>query len=121
MHAPIDITAALTGSTALAAAELRLHIGGRFTGVAVVPDGKWPAMWRVRATDGRLSDMVNLPRAKNAAVANARPRGLGGNEAVRWDRRETPADAPPARFSRWVGTRTRPWRFGSAMARVEQP
>ena len=30
--------------------------------------------------DGRVSDMVNLPRAKDAAVAWARPRGLGGGD-----------------------------------------
>jgi hypothetical protein len=28
-------------------------------------------MWRVRLPDGRLSDMVNLTRAKDAAVALA--------------------------------------------------
>ena len=36
----------------------------------VEPDAKWPGMWRV-LHDGRLSDMVNLPRAKDAAVALA--------------------------------------------------
>jgi hypothetical protein len=78
-------------------AELHLHIGGRFTGIAVVPDGKWPTMWRVRMRDGCLTDMVNLTRAKDAAIAYARPRGLGSSEIVRWDHRETPSEAPPMR------------------------
>ena len=61
----------------------------------LVPDDRWPGMWRVRNGDC-LSDMVNLTRAKDAALYWARPRGLGGGEIVRWDRRET---APRARVS----------------------
>ena len=35
----------------------------------VVPDQEWPELYRVRtAHDGRLSDMVNLTRAKDAAI-----------------------------------------------------
>lgn len=38
----------------------------------VVPDGKYPGMWRLRLLpDGNLSDMVNLSRAKDAAIARA--------------------------------------------------
>jgi hypothetical protein len=77
----------------LSGEQLRLYIGSRFTGVTVVPDDKWPGMWRVRNRD-HLSDMVNLARAKDAALCWARPRGLGGGEMVRWDRRETAATAP---------------------------
>jgi hypothetical protein len=44
-------------------------------------------MWRARSGE-RLSDMVNLTRAKDAAIAWARPRGLGGTETVTWHRRE---------------------------------
>src|SRR5262245_41693980 len=77
-------------------AALHLHIGGRFTSVAIVPDSEWPAMWRVRTRDGRLSDMTNKTRAKDAAVAHARSRGLGGSEDVRWHHRETGSEAPPA-------------------------
>ena len=83
--------------------ELGLHIGGHFTGVAVVADGKWPAMWRVRLRDGRLSDMVNLTRAKEAAVAHARPRGLGGGQGVRWERRETAVGRSPVRETEGEG------------------
>ena len=34
--------------------------------VSIVPDAKWPGMYRLRFPDGRLSDMVNLTRAKDA-------------------------------------------------------
>jgi hypothetical protein len=33
----------------------------------VVPDAKYSGMWRVQWPDGRLSDMANLCRAKDAA------------------------------------------------------
>jgi hypothetical protein len=51
-------------------------------------------MWRVRMGE-RLSDMVNLTRAKDAAITWARPRGLGGHEVAAWRRRESPAGGPP--------------------------
>src|SRR5215831_7774662 len=34
----------------------------------IVPDPKWPGMYRVRLPDGSLSDMVNLTQAKHALV-----------------------------------------------------
>jgi hypothetical protein len=34
----------------------------------VVPDPARPGMWRVRWPDGRLSDMTNLTRAKDAVT-----------------------------------------------------
>jgi hypothetical protein len=34
---------------------------------SVVADPKYPQMWRVRLPNGRLTDMVNLTRAKDAA------------------------------------------------------
>jgi hypothetical protein len=37
----------------------------------VVPDNDWPGLWRVHLPDGHVSDMVNLTRAKDAAVALA--------------------------------------------------
>jgi hypothetical protein len=39
--------------------------------VSIVPDGKYPGMWRVRKWDGTLTDMVNRTRAKDAAVSIA--------------------------------------------------
>jgi hypothetical protein len=41
--------------------------GSRTPILCVVPDPKYPAMWRVEYPDGRLSDMVNRTRAKDAA------------------------------------------------------
>lgn len=67
----------------------RLYIGKRFTGVTVRPDDKWSGMYRAHSPDESVSDMVNLARAKDAAIYCARPRGLGGGEVVRWDIRET--------------------------------
>jgi hypothetical protein len=32
----------------------------------IVPDAKWPGMYRLRLPDGSLSVMVNLTRAKDA-------------------------------------------------------
>src|SRR4029077_5139879 len=44
----------------------------------IEPDAVWPSMWRVRTPDGRLTEMVNISRARDAARAQ-----------------ETPAGAPP--------------------------
>jgi hypothetical protein len=50
----------------------RLHYGSAKHPVAeVIPDKAWPGMWRVRTPDGWLSDMANLSRAKDAAMAIA--------------------------------------------------
>jgi hypothetical protein len=38
-----------------------------FGGYTVVPDQEWPGMYRIRKPDGRLTDMVNLTRARDAA------------------------------------------------------
>ena len=38
-------------------------------GFAIVPDAKWPGMYRIRRPDGSLSDMVNLTRAKDALLS----------------------------------------------------
>jgi hypothetical protein len=32
----------------------------------IVPDLKWPGMYRIKRPDGSLSDMVNLTRARDA-------------------------------------------------------
>jgi hypothetical protein len=67
---------------------MKLYIGGKFTGVSIEADAVYPGMWRIRR-GGRLSDMVNKTRAKDAAIAWARPRGLGGDETAQWHHRET--------------------------------
>jgi hypothetical protein len=42
---------------------------GRFA--RVVPDSKYPGMWRSTMSGGRLSDMANLAWAKNAILVAA--------------------------------------------------
>jgi hypothetical protein len=37
----------------------------------VVPDAHFPSMFRIRLPDGSMSDMVNLTRAKDAALSLA--------------------------------------------------
>jgi hypothetical protein len=37
----------------------------------VIPDEKYPGMWRVIEDNGDLSDMVNLSRAVDAAMSRA--------------------------------------------------
>jgi hypothetical protein len=36
---------------------------------SIEPDSKYPNMWRVRLPGGHVTDMVNLTRAKDAAVS----------------------------------------------------
>jgi hypothetical protein len=45
--------------------------------VAIVPDERFPGMYRLKRTDGSLSDMVNLTRAKDALAAM---RGAGNEQ-----------------------------------------
>jgi hypothetical protein len=42
----------------------------------IVPDPKWPNMFRIRRPDGSLTDMVNLTRARDAL------RGFDGAAAI---------------------------------------
>ena len=39
---------------------------------SIIQDDKYPQMWRVKLPDGSISDMVNLTRAKDAAISLAR-------------------------------------------------
>jgi hypothetical protein len=48
----------------------QLHFHRRVI-ATVVPDRHWPEMWRVQLPGSHLSDMVNLTRAKDAAIALA--------------------------------------------------
>jgi hypothetical protein len=68
-----------------------LTLGGRGRPLLeVVPDKTYAGMWRIQMPDGRLSDMVNLARAKDAALSIAvrtiHSQKQGG---------ETPAKGPP--------------------------
>jgi hypothetical protein len=44
------------------------------TGWRIIPDSKWPGMYRLRRPDGTLSDMVNVIRAKDALASLYRER-----------------------------------------------
>jgi hypothetical protein len=46
----------------------KLMQGTRNTGVKIIPDAQWPGMYRVEYPPGVISDMVNLSRARDAAV-----------------------------------------------------
>ena len=47
------------------------HGNNRNPLLTVEPDSKYPGMYRIRFPEGGLSDMVNLTRAKDAAMALA--------------------------------------------------
>jgi len=49
--------------------ELRL-VTGRLL-ATVEPDTNWAGMYRVRLPDGHVTDMVNISRAKDAAISLA--------------------------------------------------
>jgi hypothetical protein len=55
------------GSNELVWDGLKLKLGARVT-ATIEPDAHWPGMWRVRF-GGKLSDMANLSRAKDAAIS----------------------------------------------------
>ena len=65
----------------------RLHYGYSKNPLAeVVPDTHWPNMWRIAWPDGRLSDMANLSRAKDAAQAIAeRGPPARNRRQLRWE------------------------------------
>src|SRR5262245_52812468 len=62
-----------------------LYCGGKVV-IHIVHDERYPSMRRVRGRDGRLSDMVNRARAKDAAMTWA---------LADLNREETAAPAPP--------------------------
>ena len=47
---------------------LTLHLGSGRILATIIPDPDWPKMYRVQMPGQKLSDMVNLTRAKDAAV-----------------------------------------------------
>jgi hypothetical protein len=51
--------------------EWQLYLGKRRLG-RLVPDGKYPGMWRSIMPDGSLSDMANVTWAKHAVAESAR-------------------------------------------------
>ena len=74
---PIQVAATRPGVAADAVLSVTTPIGQKPQGVTlrrkplkldprIVPDPKWPGMYRVRRPDDSLTDMVNLMRAKDA-------------------------------------------------------
>src|SRR5262249_19117175 len=64
----------------------------------VIPDFDWPDMWRIAWPDGRLSDPVNLPRAKDAAEAiSERGPPARSRRLFHWHTSKTPRAAAPMR------------------------
>src|SRR2546429_6231109 len=63
--------AATQPPSATASVTLRTPIARRSKPLPfnIVPDAKYAGMYRIRLPDGRLTDMVNLTRAKDAASA----------------------------------------------------
>jgi hypothetical protein len=61
--------------------------GSKASALSVVPDETYPSMWRIHTRDGKLSDMANLTRAKDAAAS------LAMAEYDRETRLERPAEA----------------------------
>src|SRR5262249_31656974 len=68
-------------------ADWVLLTGGRRFG-RVVPDSKYPNMWRSVLSGGRLSDMANIAWAKNAVLVAA-------ERELEWEDRQRAAIAPP--------------------------
>jgi len=78
-------------------ASYALHYGRQTTPLCHVnPDEKYPSMYRIHWPNGSVSDMVNLTRAKDAAVhlAIAKDGSLNWH-SLRWDRPERAPEAPP--------------------------
>jgi hypothetical protein len=71
--------------------EYHLRIGRKKTGLVVKPDVEYPNLYRIHYK-GEVSDIVNLSRAKDAALNWARPPGAGGSavEDYKWESAESP-------------------------------
>lgn len=75
---------------------LALHLGNRAQPLLIVePDARWPGMFRIRLREGRLSDMVNLSRAKDAATT------IALIEVNKPKRGRSPAEAASRRVLGW--------------------
>ncbi len=69
--------------------------------VRVTPDDRWPRMFRLLWPDGQLSDMANLARIKDAAIAICSPATPGKDRRrFHWQihPRESRAEGAPVRF-----------------------
>jgi hypothetical protein len=80
-----------------------LYYGSSRTALAqVVPDARYPGMWRVKLRDvANLSDVVNLSRAKDAAMVLGMRRAPSNEPALlRWKQEggERASGARPSRL-----------------------
>jgi hypothetical protein len=71
--------------------KLRLKAGCLLA--TVEPDRRWVGMFRIRLQNGQLTDIVNITRAKDAAIALA----LADLNRIAYGRRAR--TAPPMRFN----------------------
>jgi len=78
---------------------LKLYIGKTFTGITVVPDDRWPSMYRVHWPDQPPSVMVNLTRAKDAAMRWVARAGGAQGRSLNWKATERRAVRPPMRLN----------------------
>jgi hypothetical protein len=72
--------------------EWRLYLGTKATGIVVAPDEKYPSMYHVHWPDRSPSDIVNLSRAKEAAMRWAGRAGSGDGLRLKWKRSESHAE-----------------------------
>ena len=67
-----------------------LRLGGKGRALLrIVPDGRYPDMWRVKLPTGGLSEMANRTRVRDAAISHAL--------MLLNNRQETGTEAPPVR------------------------
>ena len=69
----------------------KLYLGTKFTGITVQPDEKYPDMYRVHWADRPPSDMVNLARAKDAAMRWAGREGGETAKRLKWRTPKAPS------------------------------
>jgi hypothetical protein len=79
--------------------EWRLYLGGKSTGIVVRPDEKYPSLFRVHWPDRPPSDMVNLTRAKDAAMRWAGRGGGGDAKRLHWKAPKQAWEAAPVRLN----------------------
>jgi hypothetical protein len=77
--------------------ELRLYLGTKSTGIVVAPDEKYPNMYRIHWPDRPPSDMVNLSRAKDAAMRWAGRAGGATSKGLYWKAPKSSQGRAPVR------------------------
>jgi hypothetical protein len=82
----------------------------------VVADGVYPSMWRVKLPSGKLSDMTNLTRAKDAAMSIALAILNREQKA-----QETASEAPPTAPNDFVALSDLEAVLAGPEARLDMP